>query len=144
MLEFSARKVGPEGVDLRHGQAVGLHVELAGDRQEGRLAEEVLREVDGSVGRARQVGQVQRGDPEELTGALGIAGRDDGRVDPVEAVLVEVAVDGHGQGVAHAGHGADGVRARPQVRHLAQVLEAVALGRDGVGVRVVHPAHDLE
>ncbi len=45
----------PEGVDLRHGQAVGLHVELPGDRQEGRLAEEVLPEVDRPV-RARAAG----------------------------------------------------------------------------------------
>ena len=37
---------GPEGVDARERQAVGLHVELTGDREEGRAAEEVLSEVD--------------------------------------------------------------------------------------------------
>ena len=62
---------------------------------------------------------------------------------PVEAVLVEVAVDRHRQAVADPGHGAEGVRARPQVGHLAEVLEGVPLGRDGIGVRIVHPAdHD--
>ena len=99
MLEFSARKVGPEGVDAGQRQAVGLHVELAGHGEERRAAEEVLREVDRAVGRARQVGQVQRGDAEHLAGALGVAGGDDRRVDPEEAALVEEAVDGHGQRV---------------------------------------------
>ena len=40
----------------------------------------------------------------------------------------------------HAGHGAEGVGAHAQVRHLAQVLEGVALGRDRVGVGIVDPA----
>ena len=130
----------PERVDVGQGQAVGLDVELAGDGEEGRLAEEVLRVVDRALGRAREVGQVERRDPEELAGALGVAGGDDRRVDPVEAVLVEVAVDRHGQAVPDPGHRAEGVRARPQVGDLAEVLERVALGRDGVGVRDRRPS----
>jgi hypothetical protein len=46
-------------------------------------------EVDAAGGRARQVEQVQRADPEHLAGTLRVAGGDDRRVDPVEAALVE-------------------------------------------------------
>ena len=94
---------GPERVDVGQRQAVGLDVELARDGQEGGLAEEVLRVVDRAVGRARQVRQVERRDAEHLARALGVAGGDDRRVDPVEAVLVEVAVDRHGQRSAGPG-----------------------------------------
>ncbi len=131
---------GPEGVDPGHRQAVGLDVELARDREEGRPTEEVLAEVDGTVTAARQVRQIEGRDAEHLARALGVRRGDDRRVDPVEAVLVEVAVDGLGQGVAHAGDGADGVGAYAQMRHLAQVLERVALGRDRVGIGIVDPA----
>ena len=55
-----------------------------------------------AVGRARQVGEVERADAEHLAGALGVAGRDDRRVDPEEAALVEEAVDRHASAVAHA------------------------------------------
>ena len=134
----------PEGVDAGQRQAVGLDVELARHGQERGLAEEVLRVVDRAVGRARQVGQVQRGDAEQLAGALGVAGRQDRRVHPEEAVLVEVAMDGHGQAVPDAGHRADAVRAHAQVGDLAQVLEGVVLGLDRVAVRVVDPADDID
>ena len=47
------------------------------------------------------------------------------------------------QRVAHARDGAEGVGARAEVRHLAQVFERVLLGRDGIGLRIIHPADDL-
>ena len=65
-------------------------------------------------------------------------------MDPEEAALVEEPVDGHRQAVPHAGHGAEGVRPRPQVGDLTQVLERVLLGRDRVGLRVLDPAHHLD
>jgi hypothetical protein len=46
--------------------------------------------------------------------------------------------------VAHARHGADHVGARTQVRDVAQVLHAVRLGLDRVGVGVVDPADHLD
>ncbi len=44
------------------------------------------------------------------------------------------------QRVAYAGHGAYQVSARAQVRHFTQILDAVALGRHRIGIRIVHPA----
>ena len=135
---------GPERVDARERQAVRLDVELARDGQEGGLAEEVLREVDGSVGRPGEVGEVEGRDAEQLAGALGIAGGQDRRVHPVEAVLVEVPVHRHGQRMADPGDRAERVRPDPQVGDLAKVFEGVPLGRDRVGVGVVDPADHLD
>ena len=47
-----------EGVDLRHRQAEALDVELAGDGEEGLLAEKVLRRVHMPVLRHRRVREV--------------------------------------------------------------------------------------
>ena len=63
----------------------------------GPVAEEVLRVVDPALGRAREVGQVERRDAKQLSRPFRIAGGQDRRVHPVEAVLVEVAMHGHGE-----------------------------------------------
>ena len=49
-------------------------------------------------------------------------------------------MDGLGQRVAHPRDRADGVGAHAQVRHFAQVLEGVALGRDRIGSRDRRPS----
>jgi hypothetical protein len=134
----------PEGVDLAHRHAIGLDVELARHRQVGLLAEEVLVPVDAAGGGPRRVGGVERRDPEHLAGALGVRRRDDRRMDPEEALLVEEPMDRHRQAVADPGHRADHVGARAQVGDLAQVLHRVALGLHRVGVGVVDPAHHLD
>ncbi|MNF78279.1 hypothetical protein D3C84_604550 [compost metagenome] len=133
-----------EGVDLGQGAGIGLDVELTGDGQEGLLAEEVLVVIHLAFGRARQVFHVQGGDAEHLASAFGVGGGDEGSGDPQIAFFVEEAVNGLGQAVAYPGHGADHVGTGTQVTLLAQVFDAVALGRHGVGVRVFDPAHDLD
>ena len=133
-----------EGVDLGQGAGVGFDVQLAGHGQEGLLAEEVLVVVHLAFGGARQVFHVQGGDAEHLAGPFGVGGGDEGRRDPEVALFVEEAVNGLGEAVAHPGHGTDDVGAGTQVALLAQVLDAVALGRHGVGVRIFDPAHHLD
>ena len=76
----------PEGVDLAEREAVGLDVELARHGQERLAAEEILREVDLALRRARQVGEIERRDAEQRARALGVGRGDDRRVDPEEAV----------------------------------------------------------
>jgi hypothetical protein len=93
----------PEGVDLAHRHAIGLDVELARHRQVGLLAEEVLVPVDAAGGGPRRVGGVEGRDPEHLAGALGVRRRDDRRMDPEEALLVEEPMDRHRQAVADPG-----------------------------------------
>ena len=83
----------PEGVDLAEREAVGLDVELPRHRQERLAAEEILGEIDLALRRARQVGEIERRDAEQRARALGVGRRDDRRVDPEEAVVVEEAVD---------------------------------------------------
>jgi hypothetical protein len=82
VFEFSARKVGPKGVDLGKRQAVRLDVELPRDRQERLAAEEILREIDLALWCARQVGEVQGRHPEQRPGPLRVGGGDDRRIDP--------------------------------------------------------------
>jgi hypothetical protein len=118
-----------EGVDLAQRQAIGLDVELAGHRQVGLLAEEVLvLKSIAPLSVRGHVREIERGDAEHLPGALAVAGGHDRRVDPEEAALVEEAVDGLGDAVAHARHRAEGVGARAQVRHFAQELQVCGLG----------------
>ena len=83
----------PEGVHLRQREAVGLDVELPRHREEGLAPEEVLAEVDLAVRAARQVGEVEGRDAEQLPRALGVGRGDDRGVDPEEIALVEKAVD---------------------------------------------------
>ena len=60
----------PEGVDLAERQAVGLDVELPRHGEERLAAEEILREVDLALRRARQVGEIERRHPEQRARAL--------------------------------------------------------------------------
>ncbi len=113
---------GAEGVDLAHREAVGLDVELSRDGQVSFAAKEVLAKVHTALLCTRQVGHVQGRDAEHLSGAFAVIGGDDGGVNPVEAALMEEAVDSLSQGVAHAGHGTNEVGAGTQVGKLAQVL----------------------
>ncbi len=131
---------GAESVDLAHRQAVGLHVELAGDGEERLATEEVLAEVDRALVVARQVGQVQGRQTEHVAGALGVGGGDDRGVDPEKALLGQVPVDRHHHGVAHAGDRTEQIGAWTQVGDLAQELHRVLLGLDRVGFRVIDQA----
>ena len=134
----------PEGVDLGEREAVRLHIELARHRQERLAAEEILGEVDLALRRARQVGEVERRHAEQLPRPFGVGRRDDRRVDPDEAALVEEPVDRLRQRVAHARRRPDHVGARPQVRDLAQELHRVRLRLDRIGVGIVDPADHLD
>jgi hypothetical protein len=131
-------------IHLAQREAVAFDVQLAGHGQVGFLAEEILVPVDGALVVARQVDHVERRHTEHLAGALGIARGDDRRVDPEEAALVEVAVDRLGDAVAHARDSTERVRARAQVRDLAQVLHRVRFRLDRVGLRIVDPADDFD
>ena len=133
VFEFSARKVGTEGVDAAEGQAIRLDVELAGDRQARRLAEEV--EPSNRRWPRSSRGGFARSSAETRNIApapFGVAGRDDRRMHPDESALVEVAMDGHREAVAHPRHRAEGVGPRPEMGDRTQVLERVPLGRDRI------------
>jgi len=64
VFEFSARRGRPKGVDLGQCQAVRLDIELPRDRQKRLAAQEILREIDLAVCRARQIGKIQGRHPE--------------------------------------------------------------------------------
>ena len=129
-----------EGINLRQRTGVGLAVQLAGNGQERLFTEEVFVEIDFALIVTRQVFQIQRRHAEHFAGAFGIGGGDQRGGNPEEALFVEEAVQRLRQGVTHAGYRANQVGARTQVRYFTQILDAVALGRHRVGVRVFHPA----
>ena len=134
----------PERVDLGEREAVRLDIELPRHRQERLAAEEILREVHRALRRARQVGEIQRRYPEQRPRPFRVGRGDDRRIDPEEAVLVEEAVDRLRQRVTHPRRRRNHVRARPQMRHLAQELERVRLRLDRIRIRLLHPADDLD
>ena len=131
-------------VNFRQGQTVSFDVELAGNGQKGLAAEEILVEIDAALGRARRIDHVQGADPKQRAGPLAVAGGDDRGMHPEIAALVEKAVNGLGEAMAHPRHGADAVGARSQMRHRPQIFEAVRLGSDGIGFGVFDPADDLD
>ena len=131
--------LGPEGgaecIDVGEGQGENLGLQLAADGEVGGLPEEVLGVIHQAVAAGRVL-QVQGGDPEHGTGSLGVAGGDHGRLDVLEAALLEEVVDGVGHGVAHPGHGAEGVGAGPQVGDFPQEFQGMTLLLEGVFFRV--------
>ena len=121
-----------EGIDVAEGLREGLAVELAGDGQVRLLAEEVLAVVDPAVFSAGQVIKIERRDLEHLARALAVGAGDERRMDVDEVALLEELVDGVGDEAADAEDGLEGVRARTQMRHGAQILHRMALGLDGI------------
>jgi hypothetical protein len=65
-------------------------------------------------------------------------------VNPQKAALVEKTMHRHGQRVPHARDCAKRIGPRPQVRNFTQVLKRVPLGGNGIGVRIIHPADDVD
>ena len=88
-------KGGAEGVDPGQSLGVGLDVELAGDRKEGGLTEEVLGIIHGGS-RLREPVEVEGRHLEHLARPFAVRGRDEGRVDVLETAGLEELVDAEG------------------------------------------------
>ena len=123
---------GAEGVDVAEGHGHGLALQLAGHRQVGGTAEEILGAVHLAVLGAGQVVQVQGGHTEHLARALTVGAGDEGSVHVDKALLLEEAVDGVGRGAAHPESRREGVGAGAQMGHGAQKLHGVALFLQGI------------
>ena len=123
---------GAEGIHAaeRHGEV--LRVELAGHREVGPLAEEILRPVHAPVLEPGRIGHVQGGHLEHLSSALAVAGRDDRGVHIDEPAVLEEAVDGVGRHRTHPEHCGEQIGAGAQVLDGAQILHAVALLLEGI------------
>ena len=115
---------GAEGVDIaqRHGHSLGL--QLAGNRQVDRALEEVLRVVNAALVIAGHIVEVQRCDLEHLAGTLAVRAGENRRMHVGEAALMEELVQGKGRLTAHAERRVEGVGARAQMGHRAQIVHA--------------------
>src|ERR1051326_7772298 len=71
VFEFSARNVGPN-VYTGQRETIRFDFKLPGHCQERFAAKEILGEIDFALGRARQVGEVERGDAKQRSGTFGI------------------------------------------------------------------------
>ena len=116
-----------EGIDVAEGGAEGFHVQLAGNRQAGGLAEKVLGKVHLSVLRAGRIGGVQGRHPEHFARALGVAGGDQRGMHVDKVLLSEESVNRLGRQRADLEHGVEGVRPRTEMGLGAQVFKGVAL-----------------
>lgn len=80
---------------------------------------------------------------EHLASPLTVRGRDEGRVDIVEAVICEELVCRKGQCRSDSGHGTNGVRAGPQVGDVAEEFKGVTLFLQGIrGVAGPEKVHE--
>src|SRR5258708_19134090 len=102
-------EAGTERVDLGQRLAVALDVQLPGDGEVAQTAQQLLVEVDLAVGRVWQLLEVEGRHGECLSRPLGVAAGDDRGVNPEEAVLVGVAMNGEREAVPQPGDGAERV-----------------------------------
>ena len=123
---------GAEGVDIAEGHGEVFGVQLAGHGQAGFFAEEVLAVVHLAVLGLGYVVQVQGGHLEHLTGALAVAGGDDGGLGVDEAPLLEELVDSISRHAPHPEGGGEQVGPGAQMLNGPQELHAVALFLQGV------------
>ena len=128
---FGAER-GAESVDCAEGGGAEFAFELSAHGERGGLAEEVVGIVNLALLVLFEVVEVLGGHLEHLACAFAVAGGDDGRVEIVEAVLVEIAVDSHCHVVADAHHGTEGVGAQAHVGVLAHIFEGLSLLLHGV------------
>ena len=116
-----------KGIDVGEGHRHALALQLAGDGQAGRLAEEVLAEIDLAVLGAGRVLHIQGGDAEHFAGALAVTSGDQRGVDVDKAALIKEFVDGESRFGTDTEHRAEGVGSGAQVCDGAQKFHRVAL-----------------
>src|SRR5262249_52607054 len=115
-----------ERVDVAQRRREDLRLELAADREKRFFAEEILRAVDTLVLAARWIFEIERRHTEHVARALGVPRGDDRRVHVDEILALEKLVDGEREPRTHAEDGAEQIRARTEVRDLAEKLQRVA------------------
>ena len=133
VLRAEGRAKRVDGAESRGSQ---FALQLAGDGEACLLAEEVVVVDDGTRLVLLDVGEIQRGNLEHLSGALAVRRGNQRRVKVVEAAVVKELVDGVRHVMPDAEDGAKGVGARAKVGDLAEELHRVAFLLERVGVRV--------
>ena len=114
-----------KGVDGTQGCSAELTLKLARHGEVRLLAEEIL--IILYLAALCYTVKVERGDLEHLACTLSITGRDQRCVEIVEAMLMEILVDGDGHIMTDTEDGTESVGAQTHVRVLAHVLKGLAL-----------------
>ena len=117
----------PERVDIPERHRKRFAVELAGNGQVRRLAEEVAGEIDVAVLVLRHILERKRRDLKHLTRAFAVRARDQRCMHIDKPVLLEELVNRGCDHRTHAKRRLKGVRARTQMLNRAQVLQRVPL-----------------
>ena len=120
---FSAERRA-EGVDQRKSHGVNFGFQLTAHGEAGPLAKEIFVVVNFPI-IFWWVGHIQCRHLKHLSRAFAIARRNNRRIQVNEPAIVEEAVNGIRQTVAHTHHRTDRVGAGPQVGYLPQVLQRV-------------------
>ncbi len=106
-------------------------------------SKKVLSEIDFAFWSFRNIRKIKSRHPEHLTRAFTIVASNDRCVNPTESALIEKLMNCHRKAMTNASNRAECVRARPQVRDLAQVLKRMRLGLNRIRVWVFHPTNDF-
>ena len=123
---------GAKGVDVTESHGIGFTVQLAGNRQIGGLAKEILAEVHLAILGFGNVVQVQGGHLEHFTGALTVGTGNEGRMDIDEIPLLEELVDGICSQGPYTKYSLEHIGTGTQMGHGAQKFHRVALFLHGI------------
>ena len=121
-----------EGIDCTESRGTQLALQLSAHCERSLLSEEVVVVDDFSVFVLLQVVEVLRRHLEHVASSLAVAGGNKRRVEIVEAMLMEVGMNGHSHVMAYAHHGSEGVGAQTHVGMLTHILEGLPLLLHGI------------
>ena len=116
-----------ERIDSAQCRSGELTFQLAGNRQAGLFAEEIVIVDNGTVFIFLQIIQVHRSNLEHLSGAFTVRTRNDRRMEIEEPFLMEELMNGDSHIVTNAEHSAERIRTRTQMGYLTKELHRVSL-----------------
>src|SRR5207247_1722244 len=115
--------------------------QLAAHGEIGLARKKILRVIDLAVF-SRRIFDVDRGNAKQFARAFAIASGNDRRVDVKEAAVLKKFVNGECEPAPHTKDAAEKIRARPQMRDLAQKFRRVPFLLEGISF--IRAADDVD
>jgi hypothetical protein len=115
-----------ERIYASQGRGAEFSLKLTRHREAGHLAEEILRIIHIALLGAGKIAERKSRHLELRACSLAVGSRDQRRMEVIKAFVVKELMDGKGQRMADAKHGAESIGARAQMRFLTKEFESMA------------------